>query len=203
MREHRLLVAATPTAPGPEQPLTDPAAWTDTAGEPLVAGAVTPDVDQGSEVTGVTFDGTALHLTPPADGYLGVRHAPGRSADWSGYGVVVDVTGLGAAEGGPTGSVFALVGSDQTVQVAVSATYARVTTGADGPAPVVVAEQNLTVADAHRVELRVAGDRVEVIVDGTSITSTPVTPGATGGLALAASNGPATFADLRLTPAGS
>jgi hypothetical protein len=193
------IAAAGPTAPGPTDPLARPQDWTDSGGEPL-AKAATGDVDQGSELADHVRFGPepSLTLTPPEDGYLIAHHASGRSPDWSGYRVATAIAGLGTAGGGPTGSLFALLGSDREVQVAVSSSYVRIEIGPDGTERSVALERRLAASDQHRVRIDVEASALVVVVDGDELATIPTDGNPTGGIAVAASDGPVRFADAQL-----
>jgi peptidoglycan/xylan/chitin deacetylase (PgdA/CDA1 family) len=196
---HTRLLAATPIPPGPRDPLADPALWTDTGGEPLRP-PVTRDVDQGSELVDlVRFDEAAASATllPPEGGYVGATLTPGRSTDWIGYRAQVTVNGLGADAGGPTGSLFALWGSEDSVQVAVSANYVRVNQGT-AAARRIVYEGGLPTADERTITVEVRPTEVLVLLDGWPVTRVDLHRRATGGVAIAASNGPVTFTSMQL-----
>jgi peptidoglycan/xylan/chitin deacetylase (PgdA/CDA1 family) len=191
---------AVPTAATTSSPLADPASWTDRSGEPL-AGVATDDVDQGSEVAEAAAFDTArgrLTLTAPDDGFLPVYHQPGRSTDWVDYRIRTLVSGLGVRPGGPTGSVFALLGSEEQVQVSVSSTFVRVGIGDVPSQQEIVAEQPLEADDSRTVAVEVTADTLVVLVDGVEITRLPLPGESTGGIGVAANRGAVEFSAMRL-----
>lgn len=198
------ITQAVPLPPRTSSPLADPADWTDTSGESL-AGAATGDVDQGSESSEATeFDVPARALTLHAgDGdSLSALHLPGRSADWTEYRVRSLVDGLGTEAGGPTGSLLALLGSDEQVQVSTSATYVRVRVGPPLGERTTVFEQPLPAADSRMLSVEVAATEVAVFADGVELTRFPLRTNPTGGIAVAANDGSVRFSAMRLEEGG-
>jgi poly-beta-1,6-N-acetyl-D-glucosamine N-deacetylase len=196
---HARIAAAAPTVPGPSAPLGSPVDWTDSGGEPLTDQAVTPDIVERSDVAdGIRFGEAKLELAPSAGKYLAASYVMGKSADWTTYRVATTVSGLGTSENGPTGSVFALIGSGRPVQAAVSATYVRVATESEPGFREVMAARTVPAADSHRVELAVGAGSVTVLVDGITIVTAPVSPGTSGGIGVAASGGPVIFTAMEL-----
>jgi hypothetical protein len=194
---------AIPTSPGPASPLAHPVDWTDSSGEAL-AGVSTGDVDQGSELADqAEFDPAtgSLDLRAGPGQYLAALHSPGRSADWVDYRVTANVGDLGSRAGGPTGSVFALLESDEQVQVAVSATHARVLLGSNPTTRRVIAEQPMRSADSRLVTVDVTADELSVVVDGVELARTALPGFSTGGVALAATGGPVSFSSMHLETA--
>jgi hypothetical protein len=195
------IALAAPSSPQASAPLRHPQAWTDNAGEPLGDAFVTPDIiDRSNFVDAIHFRGQRLELRPPDNQYVAASYLMGQSPDWNGYRLSTSMSGLGSHEGGPTGSVFGLVGSDHPIQVAVSASYLRVSTTTSSGAREVLAQRTIPLADSHRVELSVGENGVAVVVDARVLASFSVGPGASGGVGVAASGGPVTFSAMVLAP---
>ncbi|WP_107485125.1 polysaccharide deacetylase family protein [Streptomyces sp. MP131-18] len=118
---------------------------------------------------------------PAAGRYQYAEYAPHATADWDGYTVRADVSGLTA--GGATFGLAARVGGGSPVQVRVS--HHRVRLVENGSTR---AERRLPRGTAHRVELTVRGGRTTVVVDGrVRLAATADTAPGTGGVAVSAS----------------
>lgn len=179
------LATARPIDPRDLEPLRQPEEWVDSSGRALVEGGrheasgAMPD-SPDRRYAEFSDDGT-LRAAPPSGAYLGAEFAPGRSEDWTDYGVGVTVSGLGEPEQGPSASLHALVGSPTPVQLSVSAGFARLRT------PNETVDTAIPAADRHRLELRASDGQVAAVVDGATIAVVPVSPEASGGIALGAS----------------